>query len=193
MARARVAVLISGQGTNMAALLFASRGANCPFEIVLVTGDNPEAPGLALAEAEGVAVARFPPPTRQTKQQFINDLDAALNIARAEYVVLAGFMRILPDAFVDRWAERMLNIHPSLLPKYKGLHTHEAALAAGDKVAGCTVHLVTAELDAGPILGQTEVTILRDDTVATLAERVRIAEHQLLPTTLAAYVTRNSL
>ena len=193
MGRARVAVLVSGHGTNMAALLYASRASDCPFKLVLVSGDNPAAPGLALAEAEGVAVARLPAPTFANKQQFFNQLDAALDTAKADYVVLAGFMRILPDALVERWAGRMLNIHPSLLPKYKGLHTHRAALAAEDRVAGCTVHLVTAELDGGPILGQTPVTILPGDTVATLADRVRIAEHQLLPRTLAAYIGRKSL
>lgn len=177
----------------MAALLYASRAADCPFELVLVSGDKPNAPGLALAEAEGVAVARIPSPTAGTKEQFFSDLDTVLHAAQAEYVVLAGFMQILPAAFVGRWAGRMLNIHPSLLPKYRGLHTHEAALAAKDSFAGCTVHLVTAELDAGPVLGQTEVVILPNDTVATLADRVRIAEHQLLPRTLAAYITRNSL
>jgi len=188
--RARVAVLISGQGTNMAALLYASRAENCPFELVLVSGDRPDAPGLALAEAEGIAVARIPSPTKTTKEQFYNDLDALLRKANAEFVVLAGFMRILPDGFVDAWAGRMLNIHPSLLPKYKGLHTHDAALAAGDSHAGCTVHLVTAELDAGPILGQTRVAVIPGDTAEALADRVRIAEHQLLPRVLADYVVR---
>jgi len=188
--KARVAVLISGQGTNMAALLYASRAKDCPFELVLVSGDRPKAPGLALAEAEGIAVARLPLPTKATKAPFFNSLDAVLRKAKAEFVVLAGFMRILPDAFVAGWAGRMLNIHPSLLPKYKGLNTYDAALAAGDTVAGCTVHLVTAELDAGPILGQTEVAIMSGDTAESLAQRVRIAEHQLLPRVLAEFVTR---
>ena len=190
MVRARVAVLISGRGTNMAALLYASRAEECPFELVLVSGDRPDAPGLALAEAEGISVMRLPSPSKATKDQFFTNLDAALRDARAEFVVLAGFMRILPDAFVNDWAGRMVNIHPSLLPKYRGLGTYQAALDAGDKVAGCTVHLVTAELDAGPILGQTEVAIMAGDTADTLAERVRIAEHQLLPRTLADFVTR---
>ena len=174
----------------MAALIYAARADACPFEIVLVTGDDPEAPGLALADAEGVAVVRLPAPTKSTKATFFDDLDAALRGADADFVVLAGFMRILPAAFVAGWAERMLNIHPSLLPKYKGLNTHEAALAAGDTRAGCTVHLVTAELDAGPILGQTEVAIIPGDTADTLAERVRIAEHQLLPRILTEFVSR---
>jgi len=190
MPKARVAILISGQGTNMAALLYASRAEDCPFELVLVSGDKPDAPGLALAAAEGCAVARLPSPTKATRAQFFNDLDAVLRDARAEFVVLAGFMRILPDRFVEAWAGRMLNIHPSLLPKYRGLGTFQAALDAGDSHAGCTVHLVTAELDAGPILGQTEVVIIPGDTADTLSVRVRIAEHQLLPRTLADYVTR---
>ena len=188
--RARVAVLISGRGTNMAALIYAARATGCPFEIILVSGDNPEAPGLILAEAEGVEVVRLPSPTSATKAQFFSDLDRVLREASADYVVLAGFMRIVPDAFVAAWAGRMLNIHPSLLPKYRGLATHQAALDAGDAHAGCTVHLVTPELDGGPILAQTKVAILPGDTVASLEERVRIAEHQLLPHTLAACVSR---
>jgi phosphoribosylglycinamide formyltransferase-1 len=190
MDKARVAVLISGQGTNMAALLYASRADDCPYEPVLVTGDNPDAPGLMLAEAEGVPIARLPAPTKMTKTQFFNDLEAVLRKVNAEYVVLAGFMRILPESFVAGWAGRMLNIHPSLLPKYKGLRTHEAALAAGDSHAGCSVHLVTAELDAGPLLGQIEVAIIPGDTADTLSDRVRIAEHQLLPRVLADYARR---
>ena len=188
--RARVAVLISGQGTNLAALIYAARAGDCPYEIVLVSGDQPDAPGMALAEAEGVAVVRLPSPTKDMKAQFFSDLNRVLRESSAEFVVLAGFMRILPDAFVAGWAGRMLNVHPSLLPKYRGLHTHAAALDAGDAIAGCTVHLVTAELDGGPILGQCEVAVLPGDTAETLAERVRIAEHQLLPRTLAAYVSR---
>lgn len=188
--RARVAVLISGRGSNMAALIYAARAENCPFEIVLVSGDRPDAPGLALSEAEGVEVVRFPSPTKETKAAFFSDLDRVLRDASAEFVVLAGFMRILPDAFVAGWAGRMINVHPSLLPKYRGLHPHAAALDAGDRVAGCTVHLVTAELDGGPILGQCEVAVMPGDTAESLAERVRIAEHQLLPQVLADYVGR---
>jgi phosphoribosylglycinamide formyltransferase-1 len=188
--KARVAVLISGRGSNMAALIYAARADDFPYEIVLVSGDRPEAPGLALAEAEGVEVARLPSPTKDSKGRFFNDLDRVLREASAEFVVLAGFMRIVPDDFVTGWAGRMLNVHPSLLPKYRGLGTHRAALDAGDAVAGCTVHLVTAELDGGPILGQCEVAVLPEDTADTLAERVRIAEHQLLPRVLADYVSR---
>ncbi|MCA1652779.1 MAG: phosphoribosylglycinamide formyltransferase [Sphingomicrobium sp.] len=188
--RARVAVLISGRGSNMAALVYAAKATDCPFEVVLVSGDRPEAPGLALAEAEGIVVARLASPASNQKRRFFEELDQALRRSSADFVILAGFMRIIPDDFVEAWSGRMLNIHPSLLPKYRGLVTHAAALAAEDTVAGCTVHLVTSELDGGPVLGQTEVAILPDDTPETLAERVRIAEHQLLPRVLADYVSR---
>ncbi len=188
--RTRVAVLISGRGSNMAALIYAAKAEACPFQVVLVSGDQPDAPGLALAEVEGVEVIRLPAPKKDTKARFFKDLDSVLRTASPDVVVLAGFMRVLPAEFVDGWHGRLLNIHPSLLPKYRGLHTHEAALAAGDPVTGCTVHLVTPELDAGPILGQTEVAILAGDTAETLAERVRIAEHQLLPRVLAEFVSR---
>ncbi|MFM9829447.1 MAG: phosphoribosylglycinamide formyltransferase [Sphingomonas sp.] len=189
MARARVAVLISGAGTNMAALLYAAKRADCPFEIVLVASNNPDAPGLALAAAEGIPTAAHPHSglTRAAHDALIH---VELMKARAHYVALAGYMRILSAEFVAHWDERMLNIHPSLLPKYTGLHTHERALAAGDRVAGCSVHIVTAGLDEGPVLAQTEVAILPGDTVGKLAARVLIAEHQLYAPTLAAFVTR---
>ncbi len=174
----------------MAALIYAAKAADCPFEIVLVTSDRPDAPGLDLAEAEGIAVARMPPPTPNDKSQFHAALDRVIRQSGADTIALAGFMRILPADFVAKWAGRMLNIHPSLLPKYKGLRTHERALAAGDAASGCSVHLVTAALDDGDVLGQTEVAVLPGDTVDTLAARVLIAEHQLYPRVLAAYVTR---
>jgi phosphoribosylglycinamide formyltransferase 1 len=190
MDKARVAVLISGRGSNMAALVYAAKADDCPFEIVLVTGDKPQAPGLDLAEAEGVPILRMPSPTAKDKSQFYEALDKVIRAAGADYIALAGFMRILPPEFVAKWEGRMLNIHPSLLPQYKGLHTHERALEAGDTVAGCSVHIVTAELDDGEVLGQTPVAILSGDTPDTLAERVLIAEHQLYARTLAAYVSR---
>ena len=184
MAKARVAVLISGTGTNMAALVYAAKRPDCPFEIVLVASNNPDAPGLKLAAAEGIETfaAAHKGITRAAHDAVI---DGALDAADAEFVALAGYMRILSPAFVERWSGRMLNIHPSLLPKYKGLHTHERALDAGDAVGGCSVHLVTAELDDGPVLGQTEVAILPGDTADTLAARVLIAEHQLYNRCLA--------
>ncbi|WP_294172807.1 phosphoribosylglycinamide formyltransferase [uncultured Sphingomonas sp.] len=188
--RARVAVLISGTGSNMAALIYASRAEDCPYEIVLVTGDNPDAPGLALAEAEQVPVARLPRPTKDKRADFFKTLDRTLREVGADTVALAGFMRILPTEFVERWSGRMLNIHPSLLPKYRGLDTHARALEAGDSQGGCSVHLVVPEVDAGEVLGRVAVAILPGDTSETLAARVRIAEHQLYPRVLADYVSR---
>ena len=185
--RARVAVLISGTGSNMAALIYAARADDCPYEIVLVTGDRPDAAGLALAAAEGIPTARL---SCKGKAELFSALDKALAGANADYVALAGFMRILPPDFVERWSGRMLNIHPSLLPSYRGLDTHRKALEAGDSHGGCSVHLVTAEVDAGEVLGQVPVAILPGDTPDSLRERVLIAEHQLYPRVLAAYVSR---
>jgi phosphoribosylglycinamide formyltransferase 1 len=187
--RARVAILISGRGSNMAALIYAAKAEDCPFEVVLVTGDRPDAPGFALAEAEGVPVVRLDRQS-EAKAEFLAGLERALHQASVDYVALAGFMRILPAEFVERWHERLLNIHPSLLPKYKGLHTHRRALEAGDRQAGCSVHLVTAGVDDGPVLGQVSVAILPGDTPDTLRDRVLIAEHQLYPRVLADYVSR---
>lgn len=187
--RAPVAVLISGSGTNMAALLYASRAADCPYEIVLVASNDPTAKGLALAAAEGVPTFALPH-KGMARAEHEAAMDAAIRQAGARYVALAGYMRVLGADFVSGWEGRMLNIHPSLLPKYPGLHTHERALAAGDAQAGCTVHLVTAELDAGPVLGQTAVAVLPGDSADTLATRVLIAEHQLYSRCLAALVSQ---
>ena len=189
--RARVAVLVSGSGTNMAALLYASRAADCPYEIVLVASNNPDAGGLKLAAAEGVATFALPH-KGMARADHDMAMDAAIRESGAEYVALAGYMRILTPDLVTRWEGRMLNIHPSLLPRYKGLHTHEQAIANGDSHAGCSVHLVTAELDDGPILGQTPVALIPGDTPDTLAARVLIAEHQLYSRMLARLVTRES-
>ena len=191
MARARVAVVISGRGSNMAALLYAAKAGDCPFEIASVIGDDGSA-GLTLAAAEGVPTVTLPKPLPGNKAGFFEALADALETAKPDCVALAGFMHILPLSLVDHWRERMLNIHPSLLPKYKGLHTHARAIEAGDTVAGCSVHLVTPELDAGAVLGQTEVAVLSGDTPDTLAARVLIAEHQLYPRILAAYVSREA-
>jgi len=188
--RSRVAVLISGRGSNMAALIYAARAENCPFEIGLVTGDNPDAPGFALAEAEGIPIARLPAPTPKDKSQFFAALDELLQGSGIDLVALAGFMRIIPDQFLSQWEGRIVNIHPSLLPKHKGLRTHEACLAAGEQVSGATVHLVTPELDSGITLGQIEVAVLPGDTAEALADRVLIAEHQLYPRVLNEYLGR---
>ena len=189
MTRARVAVLISGGGTNMAALLYASRAQDCPYEIVLVASNNPDAGGLKLATAEGVATFALP---HKGMDRAAHDaaMHEAIVASGAGYVALAGYMRILTPGFAARWEGRMLNIHPSLLPLYKGLHTHEQAIANKDSHAGCSVHLVTGELDGGPVLGQTRVAVLPDDTPEALAARVLIAEHQLYSRVLARLVTR---
>lgn len=187
--RAKVAVLISGSGTNMAALLYASRASDCPYEVVLVASNNPEAGGLKLAEAEGVATFCLPH-QGMARPDHDRTMDAAIRASGAQYVALAGYMRILTPEFVGGWEGRMVNIHPSLLPKFKGLHTHERALEAGDSHGGCTVHLVTAELDDGPVLGQTPVAVLPGDTADSLAARVLIAEHQLYSRCLAALVSQ---
>jgi len=189
MAKARVAVLISGTGTNMAALVYAAKAEDSPFEIVLVASNNPDAPGLKLAEAEGVSTFAHSHKGRK-RDAFDALLDAEITKSGADYIALAGYMRLLSDEFVAKWAGRMLNIHPSLLPKYKGLDTYARALEAGDTVAGCSVHIVTEALDDGPVLGQTKVAVMRDDTTATLAARVLIAEHQLYSRVLADYVSR---
>ncbi|MDE2404060.1 MAG: phosphoribosylglycinamide formyltransferase [Sphingomonadales bacterium] len=172
----------------MAALLYASRAGDCPYEIVLVAANDPAAKGLALAAAEGVATFAL---SHKGMARDAHDaaMDAAIRASGASYVALAGYMRILTPALVAGWEGRMLNIHPSLLPKYPGLHTHERALAAGDSHGGCTVHLVTAELDDGPVLGQTPVAILPGDNAETLAARVLIAEHQLYSRCLARLVS----
>jgi phosphoribosylglycinamide formyltransferase 1 len=187
--RTRVAVFISGAGTNMAALLYASRMPGCPYDIVLVASNDPLAPGLALARLEGVATFAL-----AHKGMTRADHDAAMEAAAlevgAEVIVLAGYMRILSEDLVARWQGRMLNIHPSLLPKYKGLDTYARAIAAGDSHAGASVHLVTNELDSGEVLAQARVAIAPDDTPETLATRVRLAEHQLFPRAVADYVSR---
>jgi len=189
MAKARVAVMLSGNGTTMSSLLFHSRLPDCPYEIVLVASNQPEARGLRIAEAEGIAT--FAHSHRgMAREEHEAVMDEALRKAGAEFIALAGYMRVLTEGFVDKWTGRMLNTHPSLLPKYKGLHTHERAIEAGDTHGGCSVHVVTAELDGGPLLGQVPVHILPDDTPETLAARVLMAEYQLYPRMLADYVGR---
>jgi formyltetrahydrofolate-dependent phosphoribosylglycinamide formyltransferase len=186
-ARTPVAVFISGGGTNLAALLYASRLPDCPYAIALVASNNRGAGGLKLAEAEGVPTFVLP-----HKGMSRDDHDAAMEAAvlasGAQVIALAGYMRILGAAFVDRWQGRLVNIHPSLLPKYTGLDTHARAIAAGDSHGGCTVHLVTADLDEGPVLGRIPVAILPGDTADTLAARVLFAEHQLYARCLAALI-----
>lgn len=182
----RVAILISGGGSNMAALL-ADMVGDHPGRPVLVASNVPGAGGLRLAAAAGVPVAAVDH-RGQSREAFEAALLVPLLEARPDVVCLAGFMRVLTPGFVARFEGRMINIHPSLLPKYPGLHTHARALAAGDAEAGCSVHEVTADLDAGPILGQARVPVLAGDTEATLAARVLAAEHRLYPMVLRRFV-----
>ncbi|MES2443757.1 MAG: phosphoribosylglycinamide formyltransferase [Pseudomonadota bacterium] len=187
--RKKVGILLSGRGSNMMALVEASRRADSPYEVALVASDKPEAPGLAWAREQGVPTFAHSP-KGIPKPEYEAAIDAALRAAGVETIALAGYMRLLSDAFVARWRGRILNIHPSLLPKYKGLDTHARALAMGDQVAGCSVHVVTEELDGGEVLGQAEVRIEARDTAETLAERVLEAEHRLYPKVLGDYLCR---
>jgi len=183
----RVAILISGAGSNMAALV-ASMTADHPARPVLVLANRPGAGGLARAAALGVATALVDHrPFGPDRAAFEAALALPIAAAGADLLCLAGFMRILTGEFVDRFAGRILNIHPSLLPRYPGLDTHARALAAGDAVAGCTVHEVTRALDSGPILGQGRVPVLAGDTVARLAARVQAMEHVLYPAVLRRF------
>ena len=189
MTRARVGVLISGRGSNMEALIAAARAPDCPYEVALVLSNRPQAGGLALAQAAGIeALAVDQAPFGKDREAHERALDAALRAAGCEYVALAGYMRVLTPFLVGAWKNRMVNIHPSLLPRYPGLDTHRRALEAGDAEAGCTVHMVTDDLDGGPILGQVRVPILPGDDEATLNPRVLQAEHRLYPACLAELV-----
>lgn len=186
--RTRVAVLISGTGSNMAALVEAARAADCPWDVALVLSNRPDAGGLAAAAAAGVATAVVDHrPFGKDREAHERAVDAALRRHEVEVVALAGYMRLLTPWLVGRWAGRMLNIHPSLLPKYPGLDTHARALAAGDVEAGCTVHLVTEGVDEGPVLAQARVPVRSDDTPESLAARVLTAEHALYPRALADF------
>lgn len=185
----RVAILISGGGSNMLALLRDMASGDHPARPVLVASNDPAAAGLAKAAAQGVAVAAVDHrPFGSDRAGFEAALLEPILAAKPDILCLAGFMRVLTPGFVARFAGRMLNIHPSLLPKYPGLHTHQRALDAGDAEAGCTVHEVTPVLDDGPILGQARVPVLPGDTADSLAARVLVQEHRLYPSVLRRYV-----
>jgi polyphosphate kinase len=193
--RLRVAALISGRGSNMAALVEAARSRQFPAEIALVLSNKPGAPGLDFARDAGIAVETVDSAQFADREAFEAALQATLEAHRIEFICLAGFMRVLGTKFVERWSGRMLNIHPSLLPDLRGLHTHERALAADLKEHGCTVHFVEPELDAGPIVAQARVAVLPNDDAETLAARVLVEEHKLYPRALAeiaAKLTRRS-
>lgn len=186
--RRRAAVLISGTGSNMAALVEAARQDDCPYAVALVLSNRPDAAGLARAAEAGVpTLAVDHRPFAGDREAHERAIDEALRRHEVEVVALAGYMRLLTPWLVGRWSGRMLNIHPSLLPKHPGLDTHARALAAGDTEAGCTVHLVTEGVDEGPALAQARVPVQPDDTPDSLARRVLAAEHRLYPRALAEF------
>ena len=185
MNRKRVAILISGRGSNMAALLRAAAAPDYPAKIAVVIANKPDAKGLETAAAADIPTAVIDHKHYTTREAFEDDLTAAIVESGADIVCLAGFMRLLTAHFVDRWRDRLINIHPSLLPSFKGLHTHARALDAGVKLHGCTVHFVRPEMDDGPIIVQAAVPVLSGDTEDDLSDRVLAAEHRIYPLALA--------
>jgi len=182
--KARVAILISGRGSNMAALIEAAKAPDAAYEVVGVFSNNPEAAGIQTAAAAGVPVASRSHRDFASKPDFEAAMEAVLHGWQPEFIALAGFMRLLSADFCTRWAGRLINIHPSLLPLFKGLHTHEQALAAGASEHGCTVHFVTPGMDEGPVIAQARVPVLPGDSAESLAARVLIEEHRLYPLAL---------
>jgi len=184
-ARKKTAVLISGRGSNMEALIGAAKAPDYPAEIVLVISDNPNARGLETARDEGIPARAISRDSHGSKRAHEDAIQEALDEFGVEIVCLAGFMRILSAEFLAPWDGRIINIHPSLLPKHKGLDTHARAIHAGEKVHGCSVHHVTAGMDEGPVIRQAEVPILPDDTAESLAAKVLKEEHRIYPLALA--------
>ncbi len=185
----RVAILISGGGSNMVALIEAMANDRFNAKPVLVLANSANAGGIAKAQINGIATEVVDHrPFKGDRAAFEKILHNTIAKYQPDVICLAGFMRVLTSDFIDRWQGKMLNIHPSLLPKYTGLHTHQRAIDAGDTKAGCSVHVVTAKLDDGPLLGQTEVPVLAHDTAETLAERVLVEEHKLYPAALQSFV-----
>lgn len=186
MTKKRVAILISGRGSNMKSLVEAARAADYPAEIALVLSNRPDAAGLDWAREQGIRTAVVDHKNfGKDRRSFERAVQDVLGAARIDLVCLAGFMRVLTPWFVAQWQDRMLNIHPALLPSYRGLHTHERALADGVKLHGATVHFVVPEMDAGPIILQAAVPVLDDDTPDALAARVLGEEHKIYPAALA--------
>ena len=183
-ARKRVAILISGRGSNMTALIEAAKAPDYPAEIVGVFSNKADADGLAIAAEEGIATAALSHRSYPDKASFEAAMNGVLEGWRPDIICLAGFMRLLSAEFCTRWAGKLINIHPSLLPLHKGLHTHEQALADGVAEHGCTVHFVTPGMDEGPIIAKARVPVLPGDTPETLAARVLVEEHKLYPMAL---------
>lgn len=175
-----VAVLVSGRGSNLAALIEAREADGLPVEFTLVASDKADAPALRHAEAHGIPTLALDPKSFASRREFDEALFANVAASGAQLVVLAGYMRIIDASVTAAWAGRMINIHPSLLPKYRGLHTHRRAIKAGDAEHGTSVHFVSAELDGGPVIAQAHIEVLDDDTEETLAERLLPREHRLL-------------
>lgn len=184
-ARKRVAVLISGRGSNMKALIEAAKAPGYPAEIVLVLSNRPDAGGLETAREAGIEAVAVDHKLFASREAHEAEVNAALDRARPDIVCLAGYMRLLTPGFTARWAGRMINVHPSLLPLFPGLHTHERAIAAGARLHGCTVHFVTEVMDEGPIIGQAVVPVRPDDTPDDLAARLIPVEHRLYVESLA--------
>lgn len=183
--RKRTAILISGRGSNMRALVEAARAPTFPAEICLVLSNRPDAPGLAFAQERGIAVAAVDHKIHAGREEFERSMQVLLELHRIELVCLAGFMRLLTPWFIGQWRGRLVNIHPALLPAYRGLHTHARALDEGVKIHGCTVHFVVEAMDEGPIIAQAAVPVLDGDTPETLAARVLAQEHVIYPAALA--------
>jgi len=179
--RLNIAIFISGRGSNMVSLLEACKSDEYPALPVLVLSNNPDAPGLLAAQQAGIPTATLTRSEFDTRDAYDHALNDALNSYNVELICLAGFMQILSKGFVEKWRDRIINIHPSLLPSFKGLNTHERALEAGVEFTGCTVHYVRYEMDTGPIISQAVVTVRDDDTAETLAARVLIEEHKIYP------------
>lgn len=193
IAKKRTAILISGRGSNMKSLVEASQGPSFPAEVVLVFSNKPDAEGLQWAVKKGLPVHKVDDSLYKERSLFENELNKSLEIANVDFICLAGFMRLLSKNFVMKWHNRILNIHPSLLPAFKGLHTHQRALEEGVKFTGCTVHLVRPEMDEGPILGQAVVPVLPHDTEEILSARVLAAEHRLYPKILELFASNSFL
>lgn len=184
MSRKRVAVLISGRGSNMRSLVSAARAADYPAEIALVLSNKADAGGLAFAREQGIATAVIDHKAFKAREDFERAMQVELEKHKIDLICLAGFMRVLTSWFVAQWSGRMINIHPALLPSYRGLHTHERALADGVKIHGCTVHFVVPEMDEGPVIAQAAVPVRDADTPETLGARVLEQEHVLYPMAL---------
>jgi len=189
---AKLAVLISGRGSNLQSLIDAMASPSFPAEIALVISNRPKAQGLERAAKAGIPHKVIDHKDFKTREDFDTALDETLRLANIEFVALAGFMRLLTPDFVRKWRDRLINIHPSLLPSFRGLHVHERMIDAGIKIAGCTVHFVSAEVDSGPIIGQAAVPVLPGDTAETLAARILEEEHRLYPACIRLLVEKKA-